>query len=160
MHLLQSGVPFNVIALWLGHESATTTHRYVEADLSMKAKALARLEGPDTNRGVTQSGRSVGHHCGDALDRLRNYASKLLAADSPLSKTILHVQSPVAWDWTPNSLAAQIRGMSRLPRKMVHLNEDSPPTAVVKGKSQGLVLGRSPLIVRAVIQYNESQSVS
>ena len=48
MHLLQSGVPFNVIALWLGHESATTTHRYVEADLAMKEKALARLESPDT----------------------------------------------------------------------------------------------------------------
>jgi site-specific recombinase XerD len=47
MHLLQSGVPFNVIALWLGHESATTTHRYVEADLAMKEKALARLEAPD-----------------------------------------------------------------------------------------------------------------
>ena len=38
MHLLQSGVPFNVIALWLGHESTTTTHRYVEADLAMKEK--------------------------------------------------------------------------------------------------------------------------
>lgn len=48
MHLLQSGVPFNVIALWLGHESATTTHRYVEADLAMKEKALARLEAPNT----------------------------------------------------------------------------------------------------------------
>ena len=48
MHLLQSGVPFNVIALWLGHESTTTTHRYVEADLAMKQKALARLEAPDT----------------------------------------------------------------------------------------------------------------
>jgi len=48
MHLLQSGVPFNVIALWLGHESTTTTHRYVEADLVMKEKALARLEAPDT----------------------------------------------------------------------------------------------------------------
>lgn len=47
-HLLQSGVPFNVIALWLGHESVTTTHRYVEADLAMKEKALARLEAPDT----------------------------------------------------------------------------------------------------------------
>jgi site-specific recombinase XerD len=46
MHLLQSGVAFNVIALWLGHESVNTTHRYVEADLSMKEKALARLEGP------------------------------------------------------------------------------------------------------------------
>ena len=51
MHLLQSGVPFNVIALWLGHESTTTTHRYVEADLAMKEKALARLEAPDTKIG-------------------------------------------------------------------------------------------------------------
>lgn len=48
MHLLQAGVPFNVIALWLGHESPTTTHRYVEADLAMKEKALGRLEAPDT----------------------------------------------------------------------------------------------------------------
>ncbi len=36
MHLLQSGVAFSVIALWLGHESTTTIHRYVEADLAMK----------------------------------------------------------------------------------------------------------------------------
>ena len=48
MHMLQSGVPFNVIALWLGHESMTTTHRYVEADLAMKVKALARLQEPAT----------------------------------------------------------------------------------------------------------------
>jgi site-specific recombinase XerD len=49
MHLLQSGVAFNVIALWLGHESPNTTHRYVEADLAMKEKALARLEQPATH---------------------------------------------------------------------------------------------------------------
>ena len=48
MHLLQSGVPFNVIALWLGHESMNTTHRYVEANLAMKETALARLEPLDT----------------------------------------------------------------------------------------------------------------
>jgi site-specific recombinase XerD len=48
MHLLQSGVAFNIIALWLGHESPNTTHRYVEADLAMKAKALARLDEPGT----------------------------------------------------------------------------------------------------------------
>ena len=48
MHLLQAGVPFNVIALWLGHESPTTTHRYVEADLAMKEEALGRLEAPDS----------------------------------------------------------------------------------------------------------------
>jgi site-specific recombinase XerD len=48
MHLLQSGVDFSVIALCLGHESATTTHRYVEVDLAMKDKALARLQQPAT----------------------------------------------------------------------------------------------------------------
>lgn len=44
MHLLQSGVAFSVIALWLGHESTTTTHRYVEANLAMKQAALDRLQ--------------------------------------------------------------------------------------------------------------------
>jgi hypothetical protein len=48
MHMLQSGVAFSVIALWLGHESMTTTHRYVEADLTMKQTALARLQEPAT----------------------------------------------------------------------------------------------------------------
>jgi site-specific recombinase XerD len=48
MHLLQSGVPFSDIALWLGHESVNTTHRYVEANLEMKEKALARLDEPKT----------------------------------------------------------------------------------------------------------------
>ena len=33
-------------ALWLGHESPTTTHMYVEADLSMKERALDRLQPP------------------------------------------------------------------------------------------------------------------
>ena len=46
--LLQSGVAFSVIALWLGHESMSTTHQYVEADLAMKEKALASLQEPDT----------------------------------------------------------------------------------------------------------------
>jgi site-specific recombinase XerD len=29
MHLLQSGVDMAVIALWLGHESPSTTHMYL-----------------------------------------------------------------------------------------------------------------------------------
>jgi site-specific recombinase XerD len=44
MHLLQSGVDITVIALWLGHESPATTHMYIEADLSMKERALNRLQ--------------------------------------------------------------------------------------------------------------------
>ena len=47
MNLLQSGVDISVIALWLGHESPTTTHHYVEADLAMKERALARLQEPE-----------------------------------------------------------------------------------------------------------------
>ncbi|TXJ05385.1 MAG: integrase, partial [Aeromicrobium sp.] len=31
----------------LGHESPTTTHQYVEADLAMKEQALGRLQEPD-----------------------------------------------------------------------------------------------------------------
>jgi integrase/recombinase XerD len=48
MHLLQSGVDITVIALWLGHESPATTHMYIEADLSMKERALGRLQPPGT----------------------------------------------------------------------------------------------------------------
>ncbi len=47
MHLLQSGVDITVIALWLGHESPSTTHDYVEADLAMKEQALATIAAPE-----------------------------------------------------------------------------------------------------------------
>jgi len=43
--VLQSGEAFSVIALWLGHESTTTTHRHVEANLEMKQKAFAQAPG-------------------------------------------------------------------------------------------------------------------
>ncbi|MFT4102047.1 MAG: tyrosine-type recombinase/integrase [Burkholderiaceae bacterium] len=46
MNLLQSGADPCTIALWLGHESPATTHMYVEADLAMKERALARLKAP------------------------------------------------------------------------------------------------------------------
>jgi integrase len=44
MELLQAGVDRTVIALWLGHESMETTQIYLDADLAMKEKALAKLE--------------------------------------------------------------------------------------------------------------------
>jgi len=49
MHLLQSGTDTTVIALWLGHESPATTHTYLEADLAMKERALARVDPPKTS---------------------------------------------------------------------------------------------------------------
>jgi site-specific recombinase XerD len=47
MHLLQSGVDVSMIALLLGHENPTTIHQYVETDLAMKQRALAKLKEPD-----------------------------------------------------------------------------------------------------------------
>ena len=46
MHLLQSGVDLATMALWLGHASPATTHGYIEADLAIKERALAKLDGP------------------------------------------------------------------------------------------------------------------
>jgi hypothetical protein len=42
MELLQAGVGRSVIALWLGHESIETTQIYLDADLALKEKALAK----------------------------------------------------------------------------------------------------------------------
>ncbi|MCC6812253.1 MAG: tyrosine-type recombinase/integrase [Deltaproteobacteria bacterium] len=42
MHLLQAGVDLIVIQAWLGHASVVTTHAYVEADMEMKRRALAK----------------------------------------------------------------------------------------------------------------------
>jgi integrase/recombinase XerD len=50
MHLLQAGVDLSVIALWLGHESSSTTHLYLEADLSMKQRALRSVQEPASRR--------------------------------------------------------------------------------------------------------------
>lgn len=50
MHLLQSGVPIEIIALYLGHEQLVTTHGYIEADLSLKKAALDCLKSPRARR--------------------------------------------------------------------------------------------------------------
>ena len=44
MHLLQAGVDRSVIALWLGHESIETTQIYIDADMELKRKALAKTK--------------------------------------------------------------------------------------------------------------------
>jgi len=44
MHMLQAGVDITLIALWLGRENPATTHMYVEADLTMKEKALNSVQ--------------------------------------------------------------------------------------------------------------------
>ncbi len=59
MHLLQSGVDITAIALWLGHESPLTTHKYIEADLEMKKKTLSRLKEPKAKPTTFQPGDTL-----------------------------------------------------------------------------------------------------
>jgi integrase/recombinase XerD len=51
MELLHHGVDQSVIALWLGHESVETTQMYMDADLRLKEKALARITAPESKPG-------------------------------------------------------------------------------------------------------------
>ena len=59
MHLLQSGEQIEGIALWLGHESPTTTHQYTQANLAMKERALAKLKDPGTQLGRFRASDSL-----------------------------------------------------------------------------------------------------
>ena len=47
MELLQAGVDRAVIALWLGHESVETTQIYLDANLALKEKILAKTRSPN-----------------------------------------------------------------------------------------------------------------
>ena len=47
MELLQAGVDRALIALWLGHESVETTQIYLDANLALKEKILAKTRSPN-----------------------------------------------------------------------------------------------------------------
>lgn len=51
MDLLQEGVEQSVIALWLGHESIETTQIYLDANLELKEKMLAKTTPPEGKPG-------------------------------------------------------------------------------------------------------------
>jgi integrase/recombinase XerD len=46
MALLHAGTDITIIALWLGHESVTTTQIYLQADMTLKQQALDRTTPP------------------------------------------------------------------------------------------------------------------
>jgi site-specific recombinase XerD len=46
MSLLQAGIDISTIAIWLGHESIETTHKYMVADIELKQKALQQISAP------------------------------------------------------------------------------------------------------------------
>jgi len=59
MRLLHAGVDIAVIALWLGHESLTTTAIYLKADLETKERAIARTAPIGTPAGRFQPGDTL-----------------------------------------------------------------------------------------------------
>jgi integrase/recombinase XerD len=59
MALLHAGVDTSVIALWMGHEDPESTQAYLHADMTIKEKALARVQPRDTKPGR--------YHAPDAL---------------------------------------------------------------------------------------------
>jgi integrase len=52
--LPHAGNDITVIALWLGHESVTTTQIYLQADMTLKQQALDRTTPPTTQPGRYQ----------------------------------------------------------------------------------------------------------
>ena len=59
MHLLQKGIDITVIAMWLGHESIETTHMYINADMTMKTKALCSLQEPSRKNPLVKASDSL-----------------------------------------------------------------------------------------------------
>lgn len=50
MRLLLAGVDVTVIALWLGHESLTSTQAYIHADMRQKQEAIEKTAPPGTRQ--------------------------------------------------------------------------------------------------------------
>ncbi|AUS97617.1 hypothetical protein CDQ84_08620 [Clostridium thermosuccinogenes] len=46
LRMLQSGVDISAIAIWFGHESILTTHKYMEANMGMKSKTFKKISEP------------------------------------------------------------------------------------------------------------------
>ena len=52
MHLLRSGNDINMVSYWLGHADINTTHIYVEIDMEMKRKMIAKAGAPKIGKNV------------------------------------------------------------------------------------------------------------
>lgn len=59
MAMLAAGIDLSTIAIWLGHESISTTHKYMVADMEMKERALERAAGKNPFGDAPKSKRYV-----------------------------------------------------------------------------------------------------
>ena len=56
VELLRAGNDATIVALYCGHESIATTQIYIDADLEVKERALARTAPPGIRRGRFRPG--------------------------------------------------------------------------------------------------------
>jgi integrase/recombinase XerD len=59
VELLRAGNDATIVALYLGHESVATTQIYIDADLEVKERALARTAPPGIRRGRFRPGDAL-----------------------------------------------------------------------------------------------------
>ncbi|MBT8368883.1 MAG: site-specific integrase [Deltaproteobacteria bacterium] len=52
MHLLRAGNDVNMVNYWLGHANINTTHIYVEIDMEMKRKMIAKAGAPNVSNKI------------------------------------------------------------------------------------------------------------
>lgn len=69
MAMLAAGVDIATVAIWLGHESVNTTHRYVVLDMRLKEEALEKVRRSWELEGTTRPRYKAE---GDVLDFLRS----------------------------------------------------------------------------------------
>ena len=74
MRLLLAGVDITVIALWLGHESLTSTQAYLHADMQQKQEAIEKTAPPGSRQNPLQAPGPAPGIPRKPLNRTPNYA--------------------------------------------------------------------------------------
>ena len=122
MHLLQSGESIEGIALWLGHESPTTTHQYTQANLAMKERTLAKLKDPATQAGA--SGPRI--RCSTS-SRSCDYGKVLKEPDDHVRTALRAFSCPTSHNWgLCITLQNSPRSWRRHPKCLFYCNYSAP----------------------------------
>jgi len=76
VHMLQAGNDINMVAMWLGHADANTTHAYAEINMAMKRKMLEGCPAPTGKKARRQWQKPATLRWLDTLSRGSNYVQQ------------------------------------------------------------------------------------